>query len=214
MREIVKSATSIAFEECESELAAELREQALIQELTPRWNVAGAFSFLYPSIGLGTSARGHTQLAFTTSPGERSDLAWHGAYRSREITGEAFFALVRLTRRIGHGEKTRLRPRGTRTWSFEVRRMPSDFVESWSRFLRGESRDALSVLLVRLLEKPAARRDASTVQDDLDALERFYRHEAVRLADARRVVGDSRWPIPQEERDTLFIRARRLRNAR
>lgn len=213
MREIVKSAASIAYEPCESELAAELREQELIASLTPRWNVVGAFSFLYPSIGLGTNGQGHTQLAFSTAPSERTDLAWHGAFRSREITGEAFFALVRLARMIGHAEKTTLRPRGTRTWYFEVRRLPADFVARWTRFLRGESKDALSSLLVLLLDKPRARRDAKAVQDDLDALERFYRHEAMRLADARRLVGDARWPITQTERDTLFIRARSARSS-
>lgn len=211
MREIVKSAVSITYEACASELEAELREQALIQELAPRWNVAGAFSFLYPSIGIGLSHVGHTQLAFSTTPSERADLTWHGAYRSREITGEAFFALVRLSRLLGHREKTPLRPRGTRTWYFEVRRLPASFVETWSRFLRGESREALSSLVVALLDKPRARRDASSVQDDLDALERFYRHEALKLAEARRLVGDARWPIPQVDRDALFIRARRAR---
>lgn len=120
MREIVKSADSITFEPCASELEAELRETALIQELTPRWNVAGAFSFLYPSIGLGVAEQGHLRLAFSTAPGERADLAWHGAYRSREITGGAFFALVRLATMLGHKEKTQQRPRGTRTWCFEI----------------------------------------------------------------------------------------------
>ncbi len=46
MREIVKGAASIAFEACATELGAELREAALIRGLAPRWNVAGAFSFL------------------------------------------------------------------------------------------------------------------------------------------------------------------------
>lgn len=209
MREIVKSAASITFEPCASELDAELREQALIQELAPRWNVAGAFSFLYPSIGLGESERGHAIFALSTAPEERSDLAWHGAFRSREITGGAFFALVRLLTMVGHREKTPRRPRGTRTWSFEIRRLAAGWREPWGAFLRGESRAALSALAVALLDKPRARRDAGTVEDDLRALDRFYRHEACKLADARRRTGDTRWPIPQSERDALFIRARR-----
>ncbi|MDQ3037383.1 MAG: GIY-YIG nuclease family protein [Myxococcota bacterium] len=209
MREIVKSAASITFEPCASELEAELRETALIQELSPRWNVAGAFSFLYPSIGLGESARGHLIFAFSTAPEERPELAWHGAYRSREITGGAFFALVRLAAMLGHREKTPRRARGTRTWSFEIRRLPADWRATWSGFLRGESRAALSTLVLALLEKSRARREASAVQDDVDALERFYRHEAHKLADACRRVGESRWPIPQRDRDAIFIRARR-----
>jgi excinuclease ABC subunit C len=209
MREIVKDAASIAFEPFATELEAELREAELIRELTPKWNVAGAFSFLYPSIGLGRSDHGHFVLALSPVPAERPDLSWHGAYRSREITGDAFFALVRLAARIGHKEKPPQRARGARTWCYEIRRLDRTFVDRWTAFLRGESKDALSALLVSLLDKPAARRDAEEVQDDLDALDRFWKHEARKLADARLRTGDDRWPIPQADRDALFIRARR-----
>lgn len=212
MREIVQSAASVEFEACATELEAELQETALIQALKPRWNIVGAFSFLYPSIGLGRGERGSLRLAFSTLPGERPDLDWHGAYRSREITGEAFFALVRLAGMLGHREKAAQRPRGARTWGFEVRKLPPDWQASWSAFLRGESRAALSSLVVALLDKPRARRDPAAVQTDLDALERFYRHEALRLADARRLTGETRWPVPQIDRDALFIRARRARS--
>jgi excinuclease ABC subunit C len=112
---------------------------------------------------------------------------------------------------LGHREKAPMRPRGTRTWLFEVRQLPPSWAQEWSAFLRGESRAALSALVVALLDKPRARRDATTVQEDIDALERFYKHEALRLADARRRVGETRWPVPQAERDALFIRARAAR---
>ncbi len=209
MREIIQTAASVTFEACATELEAELREAALIAALRPRWNVAGAFSFLYPSIGLGKGARGEALFAFSTAPGERPDLAWHGAYRSREIAGEAFFALVRLVGRLGHRERAAVRARGARTWSFAVRRLAPDWEAQWTSFLRGDSRAALSALAVALLDKPRARRDAAAVQADLDALERFHRHEALRLRAACARVGETRWPIPQAERDALFLRARR-----
>jgi hypothetical protein len=210
MREIVKSAASVTWEACETDLAAELRETELIQALRPRWNVAGAFSFLYPSIGLGESAKGNLVLAFSTTPSERPDLAWHGAYRSREITGGAFFALVRLLGMVGHREKATRRAKGERTWTFEVRRMGHDFRERWTSFLRGESRSPLSALALALLEKPSARRDAKTVEEDLAALDRFFRHEAVKLRDACLRIGETRWPVPQAERDALLLRSRRV----
>ncbi|AKF03138.1 Excinuclease ABC subunit C [Sandaracinus amylolyticus] len=213
MRAIVESAARVEFEPCETELDAELRETALIQSLTPKWNVVGAFSFLYPSIGLGAPEPRHALFAFSTTPSERPELDWHGAYRSRDITGGAFFALMRLLALIGHREKTPRRPKGTRTWTFEVRRLPSSWRDDWSAFLRGESRAALSSLAIALLDKPRARRDAGTVQEDLSALDRFYRFEAQKLASARHLVGDARWPIPQIDRDALFIRARALRSA-
>jgi hypothetical protein len=209
MREIVKSAARITFEPCDTALEAELHEQQLIQSLTPRWNVAGAFSFLYPSIGVGENARGNVIVAFSSAPEERPELTWHGAYRSREIVGEAFFAWVRLLGRIGHREKAPPKPRKSRTWVFELRQVGPAWRESWSAFFRGESPSALSALVLALLEKTSARRDASSVEADIHALDRFFRHEAVKLAVARKRAGDTRWPIPQEERDALFIRARR-----
>lgn len=208
MREIVKSAALITFEPCETALEAELQEQRLIQSLMPRWNVAGAFSFLYPSIGVGENARGHAIVAFSTAPSEHPELAWHGAYRSREIAGEAFFAWVRLLARIGHREKAPQKPRDARTWIFELRQVGAAWRESWTAFFRGESRSALSALVVKLLEKTSARRDASAVEADIRALDRFFRHEAMKLAAARQRAGDARWPIPQEDRDAVFIRAR------
>lgn len=211
MRAIVKSAASITFEPCETELEAELREAALIASLKPRWNVAGAFSFLYPSVGLGRGPKREMVLAFSTLPSERPELDWHGAYRSREITGEAFFALVRLFGLVGHREKAARRARGARTWSFAVRQLPPSWGQDWTRFFTGESRAALSALVLALVDKPAARRDAVSVQADVDALERFFRHEAQRLRDACARVGETRWPVPQEERDAIFIRARRAR---
>jgi len=209
MREIVKSAASIAFEPCATEFEAELREAALIRELRPRWNAAMAFSFLYPLIGLGTTDAGLLSIALSSRPDERPELAWNGAYRSREITGGAFFALARLLGRLGHREKTVLRARGARTYTFAYRRLPRGSVDAWTAFLRGEDRSALSSLVLALAEKPRARRDRAAVQADVDALDGFFRHEAHRLREACRRVGEGRWPVPQIDRDALFIRARR-----
>lgn len=211
MRAIVRSAVRVEVEPCATELDAELLEARLIRDLRPRWNVVGAFSFLYPLVGLGSSPRGELVLAYTTKPEERTDLQWFGAYRSREITGEAFFALVRLLGRIGHREKTPLRARGERTYAFAIRRVPSGWRESWCAFLRGEGREALETLTLALLERPAARRDATEVQEDLRALERFHRFEATPLARARAAAGHSEVLVPQALRDSLFIRYRALR---
>jgi hypothetical protein len=209
MREIVKSAATIAFEPCATELEAELREAALIRELRPRWNAAMAFSFLYPMIGLGTTEAGMFWIALSSRPDERPELAWHGAYRSRAITAEAFFALARLLRHVGHREKTARRAREERTYAFSFRRLPRGAIDAWAAFLRGEDRSALSSLVLALIEKPKARSDRAVVQADVDALDRFFRHEAQRLREACRRVGEERWPVPQIDRDALFIRARR-----
>jgi excinuclease ABC subunit C len=211
MRAIVRSAVRVEMQPCATELEAELLEAQLIRDLRPRWNVVGAFSFLYPMIGLGENEAGDMVLAFSTRPDERSDLAWHGAFRSREITGEAFFALVRLLGRIGHRAPGIARPRGTRTYVFSIRRVPRAWRARWSAFFRGESREALETLVLALLDSAAARRDAATVEEDLHALERFHRHEAKRLRAACQLAGHTDPIVPQALRDTLFIRARAAR---
>lgn len=209
MREIVKGAARIVFEPCATELEAELREATLIRDLRPRWNAAMAFSFLYPLIGIGTTGAGLVSIALSSRPDERPELAWNGAYRSREITGAAFFALARLLGHVGHREKLVRRARGERTYAFAYRRLPRGATDAWEAFLRGEERSALSALVLDLAEKPKARRDRAAVQADVDALDGFFRYEALRLREACRRVGETRWPVPQAERDAVFIRARR-----
>src|SRR6266702_3139420 len=51
MRGIVKEATRIEIQRAETDLDACLTEAVLIQKHRPRWNIAGAYSFLYPLIG-------------------------------------------------------------------------------------------------------------------------------------------------------------------
>jgi excinuclease ABC subunit C len=208
MLAIVRSAVRVEVEPCATELDAVLLEERLIRDLRPRWNVVGAFSFLYPMIGIAESARGETVLAFSTAPDEYPELRWHGAYRSREITGEAFFALVRLLDRVGHRTRVPARGRGERTYRFAFRRLPRSFTEEWSAFFDGESRRALDALVLALLERPSARKDASRVAEHLKAVERFRRHEVVPLRDARRIAGHGDTLVPQAMRDQLFIRAR------
>ncbi len=213
MRAIVATATRVEIEPCASELDAELLEARLIRDLRPRWNIVGAFSFLYPAIGLGESPSGDAILAFSTQPDERPDLEWHGAYRSREITGEAFFAWVRLLGRIGHRTPAAARAPGARTYAFTIRRLPGGWRAPWSRFLDGETRAPLDALVLALLERSSARRDAARVAKDLEAVERFRRHEAVPLRAARQAAGHVEAFVPQSTRDLLFIRARAMRAA-
>src|SRR5215472_5923567 len=52
MRGIVKEATRIAIQCTETHLDACLTETRLIQRRRPRWNIVGAYSFLYPLIGI------------------------------------------------------------------------------------------------------------------------------------------------------------------
>lgn len=209
---LVREATSLEVRLLPSEREALLVENELIRTLRPPYNVDGAFSFLYPAIGIGT--RGHQALlGFTTSAdGWRElELCWHGSFRSRRRARDAFDALVGLLAFLAHPEpRSRLprvpRPRGSRLVAF--RQLGPELLESLGRFLAGESPAALAELSLGLLEKAAARHDAERVEADLRLLAAFYQSDLARLRDALRTAGRSGHFVPQSERDALFLAQR------
>jgi excinuclease ABC subunit C len=75
---LVRSAHRIEWQACSSELEASLTEIGLIQALRPRRNVAGAFPFLYPFIGIQVDG-GDTRFCLTTSPEAFAAFELHGA---------------------------------------------------------------------------------------------------------------------------------------
>jgi hypothetical protein len=209
-RRLVHAAHRIVWAVCESELDASLREIRLIQALRPRDNIAGAFPFLYPFIGMRVDGW-ETHFCLTTSPEAFPSFELHGAFRSREVTGEAFFALRRLFRLVGHptsrSRRDRLRlPR--HSYVFGFRRLPPDWPSMWKDLLRGASREALEQVCLRLLEHPAARARAAGIQEDLRSVERFFDDEACGLARAIAATGHTSYPVPQRDRDLLFLRYR------
>src|SRR5438093_931333 len=128
MRGIVKEAARIEIQCAETHLDACLTETMLIQKHRPRWNIVGAYSFLYPLIGI-RSANGNIEFCMTTTPEavlkECPGFEFHGAFRSRRITGDGFFALMRLLRFAGHVNPSKRRngiPRYSYIFSF--RRLP------------------------------------------------------------------------------------------
>jgi excinuclease ABC subunit C len=209
-RALVRAAERIVWRVCASELEASVTEIRDIQALRPRDNVAGAFPFLYPFVGVHVDGAA-THFCLTTSPEAFPAFRFHGAFRSREVTREAFFALVRLLRFVGHptprrrADRLRL-PRHSHVYTF--RRLPPDCAEPWPAFLRGESRMALEHLCLRLLEHAGARARGAEVQANLRAIDRFFDDEASPLAAAVAATAYATYPVPQRDRDALFLRYR------
>lgn len=209
-RALVRSAARIVWDVCDSELDASLREIRLIQALRPRENVAGAFPFLYPFIGIHADGIA-TRFCLTTSPGAFPAFEFHGAFRSRDVTGEAFFSLMRLLRFVGHPIPRRRRQRlalPKHSYVVGFRRLPRDWPAVWSRFLRGASREALEQLVLRLLEHEGARARSAEIQENLRAVKRFFDDEAFELAAAIAATGYGAYPVPQHDRDALFLEYR------
>ena len=214
MRVLVREAHSLEVRRQDSEANALLLENTLIRKFRPRFNVDGAFDFLYPAIGSGTHD-GRLVLCFTTEPEsfEGLGLHWHGSFRPRSRAREAFDALVELLAWLGHLEPTNRLPdaprlRGSRLVAF--RRIPPQRLEGLRSFLDGHETEFLETVCEALLESHGARKSAAQITDALRFLEDFYRHDITRLRNARIAVGDKRSFIPRDERDGLFIRARAL----
>lgn len=209
-RALVKAATRITWEVCESPLAAALEEIRLIQSLRPPRNVASAFPFLYPFIGLAADGD-ELYFCLTTSPEAFPTVEFHGAFRSREITREAFFALSLLLRYVGHPvPRHRCRRLGRVRHSHVrgFRRLPAGSLAAWRGLLRGESRNALEALALRLVDHAGARARKREIQDALTAVKRFFEEEAGALARVRAATGFAPYPVPQRDRDLLFARCR------
>jgi excinuclease ABC subunit C len=212
MRKLVREAGSLEVRPLGSEREALLEENALIRQLRPRYNVDGAFTFLYPAIGLG-HGDGHTLLCFSTRPDEYRalELQWFGTFRSRPRTKDAFAALVELLAFLGHVSKRTQLPehpsvRGSRL--IGLRQLPRDLADRLAPFLGGEDRALLAALATALLAKPRARRDAAHVEERLRRLDHFYEVDTQRLRLALTRLGRADVFVPQAERDALFISAR------
>ena len=209
MRGIVSDAARIEIRCAESHLDACVAETLLIQEHRPHWNIVGAYSFLYPLIGI-RSVNGDTEFCLTTTPDavleQYPGFEFHGAFRSRRITGDAFFALMRLLRFIGHLNPAKRRTALPRySYVFSFRRLPANSAGVWASFYRGESAQALEDLVLSLVKNAGARRKSAKVQEHLDALKRFWKHEVLTLARIRKATGFSEWPVPQFQRDLVFL---------
>jgi hypothetical protein len=208
MRSIIKGADRIEYRLCPTEAEACLLETELIQAHRPKWNVAGAFHFLYPLIGIRREGR-NVLFCYTTRPGEFPAYEFHGAFRSRHITSKSFFSLMKLLPFIAHPmARGDLPKRKKYCYVFGFRELDLAWVDRMEELLRGESRAALEDLSLALLERPGARNSSEEVQEHLQNILRFWKQEALTLADARKRTGYSQYPVPQNERDFIFLRKR------
>ena len=194
---------------CESELDAALAEVRLIQTLRPPRNVAGAFPFLYPFVGVDTTG-GETRFCLTTAPEAFPAFDLHGVFRSRHVTREAFFALMRLLRFLGHpvslGRRDRRAlPRYAHVYGF--RRLPSEWPDRCRDLLRGVSASPGAALSRPRRARGGSRRSAE-VAEDLRAVARFFEDEASPLAAVIEATGFPTYPVPQQDRDLLFLEYR------
>ncbi|WP_141735728.1 nucleotide excision repair endonuclease [Oligoflexus tunisiensis] len=211
MRLIVRKASTLEYQICASETEALLLENQLIQKHRPMFNIVGAFAFLYPYLGFRVAPESPRELAlcYTTQPEtmESHGFQLFGAFRSRDLTGAAFEALVELLVYIGHDDPAQRSAFGRIPYTRIIclRQVDPEWTGLLNSLFRGESPEAMARLFAVLLEKPGARRHAELVQGHLKNLRSFYLNEAVRLRKALDHHGRDVSMIPQEERDGIFL---------
>jgi excinuclease ABC subunit C len=209
MRKVVASGASIEFEVTDSHLDACLLEIAAIQSLRPKLNITSAFSFLYPYLAVGKTG---CQIAMTTVPADLIDFHVFGAFRSREVVGQAYFSLINLLSMIGHRNRTTAKQRrGRKRYTFihSFRQVPENWPTDWQDFFAGKSISPLQNLVTALLDRAGARAQAAKVQEGIEFLAAFWHNEAVPLRKAiEKTAYAGPLPIPQNDRDPLFVRAR------
>ncbi len=212
MRAVVASAVRIEYDLFETDLDACLQETHLIQVHRPKLNIAGAFYFLYPFIGLQIKDN-QAYFCYTTEPENYPGFDFHGAYRSRFITGNAFFSLIKLLRYVGHSIprqrllKEKIFTEGKkRAYVFGFRQLDPVWITQLESFFTGRSKEAFEELTLQLLEHSSALRDREEIQEYLNDIKRFWRHEAKRLATVRDQTGYLNYPVPQKERDLVFLK--------
>jgi excinuclease ABC subunit C len=210
MRKIIENAAQIQYEVCESELEAKLLEANLIQSHRPKWNIVGAFFFMYPMVGMRVIGD-HLYFCYTTEPESFEGFNFHGAFRSREITGEAFFSLMKLLRFVGHPihrTKSSVERVPKHSYVYGFRQLPVEWEAQFGNFWKGLDQAALENLVLALVENAGARKNTGEVQDHLNQLARFWKHEAVPLFQARQGVNHLDYPVSQKERDLIFLKFR------
>ncbi len=213
MRKIIEFAEKIQFQECETELDAELLEAEIIQTFRPKWNVAGAFYFLYPMIGMKFAKEG-LFFCYTTQPELFQDFSFHGAFRSREIVGEAFFSLMKLLKYVGHPiapKKSDFKKIPSYSYVYGFRQLPTEWMNLGEEFWKGSSKALLELLVFSLIENAGARKNSHEIQEHLNHIKRFWDHEAKPLLRARKQVNYTVYPVSQKERDLVFLKFRHAR---
>lgn len=214
---IMRDATHLEWQTHQSELEASLEEIRLIQQLKPKHNIAGAFDFLYPFVGVGVRPTlGHKvelDLVLSSRPTHFPELSFFGVFRSRETVALGVMALARLLALVGHPDKDRAKKalggRDEYALITGARRVPETFVPLLRALLRGESHELLPHIMLALLERPSATAKAPEIQADVDLVATFFAQECEPLGRVIAATGFTTYPVPQTARDPLFLRYRR-----
>jgi excinuclease ABC subunit C len=230
---LIHSIDEIQIEVCESEMHALLRENELIREHRPLFNVVNTEpeSYLFLGVKLCPSKLG-PRLALTLTANPEPGPEWpraalFGAFKGRGRVREAYQALLRMLW-AAHAAKLErfefpqplVRYRYPREYEVRMREgigeaQAREWLALLQRFLRGTSDQLLKhvteALLGNLDIPPFYYR---LIQDDLETLQEFYAMAPRRNRDIRVSLGLRTARIEQIELDDLLVKSKAKRGLR
>lgn len=217
MKSIIRDASFLEIRNQTNEFDALVLENELIRKFRPKYNVDGAFQFLYPAFGIGqTEDQLYLCLTSNVDRYKGVTMTWFGCFRSRLRCKAAYESLVSLLSLLGHPEPTRLLKgkTGMRGAHLSAFRRINYLKRDLEGFLSGSHRELLLTLAKKLLQKAYARKNASEVQEHLNCLADFYTSDTERLSTVLKALGEPSRLVRQEERDILFINYRKILKTR
>ncbi len=204
---LVNLVREIRYEICESETAALLRENELLREEDPPFNVVNTRPQSYYFIGM-RSFSDQVRFRRTTTPTRQGALLF-GAVKSRRMLREGYASLLRLLWASQNGSERfefpaklvrRVPP------SLFTLGVPGEWLPLLKRFLNGKSNDLLPALAMRMLENPHLPPFYyHVIQADLETATQLYETCLRRNRELRLHHGFRGRIIPQEKVDDLLV---------
>jgi excinuclease UvrABC nuclease subunit len=173
---LINAIRSIELERCESEKAALLRENQLLRELRPPYNVVNTSPETYYFIGIRQIGR-EVRFRLTTHPKRQGDLMY-GAFKGRGSVRRGYTSLLRLIW-VAHSTQDRFSfpyrlTCGKPPYLFSVE-FPSGWLPQLKRFLNGTDRGLLVSIMNRLLENETIPRFVHhVIQEDIEEAKHFF----------------------------------------
>jgi excinuclease UvrABC nuclease subunit len=198
---------AIRWEELPSEVDALLRENKLLRELDPPFNVVNTRPDTYFFIGI-RQVGGELRIRLTTSPKRQGDLLF-GAYKGRGVVRRGHQALLRLLWTAqATPERFAFPSRLTQYRAPALYSVPCrpDLLPWVKRFLNGTDDALLGLLTERCLENEAIPRFVyHVIQEDLETAREFFEICPKRNRALRRAAGQRGRLIAQERLDDLIV---------
>lgn len=213
---MINMVAEIRWEETGTERAALLRENQLLREYKPPFNVVNTSPETYYFVGLGVSDAGF-RFQLTTNP-DTGDCELYGAYKGRGTTRRGYASLLRLLwaahnkpKRFFQYPSQLVRPKPPYDFTVSLGKKLTgterkEWVSDTRRFLAGTSRRLLERLTLQLLENEKILPFLyAFIQEDLETLEEFYEMGPLRNKRLRHSCGIREKFIAQERIDDLLV---------